>query len=95
MRSVKGQQHTSIPAEQQPAAGQRPAVPIKKSIEQDYIVCLEVGRRFRSMRRHLKSQYNLTPDEYRIKWDLPPDYPMVASTMRQRDRRSPRIPAWV
>ncbi|MBW9064655.1 MucR family transcriptional regulator [Rhizobium herbae] len=57
---------------------QQPAVPIKKSIQKDYIVCLEDGRKFRSLKRHLKSSYNLTPDEYRVKWGLPPEYPMVA-----------------
>lgn len=57
---------------------QQPAVPIKKSILKDYIVCLEDGRKFRSLKRHLKSSYNLTPDEYRVKWGLPPEYPMVA-----------------
>lgn len=57
---------------------QQPAVPIKKSILKDYIVCLEDGRKFRSLKRHLKSSYNLTPDEYRVKWGLSPEYPMVA-----------------
>lgn len=56
----------------------RPAVPVKKSITQDYIICLEDGRQFKSLRRHLKTEYNLTPEEYRVKWGLPPDYPMVA-----------------
>lgn len=57
---------------------QRPAVPIEKSIEKDHLICLEDGRKFRSLKRHLKIQYNLSPDEYRIKWGLPPEYPMVA-----------------
>ena len=55
-----------------------PAVPIKKSVAPDYIICLEDGQKFKSLRRHLKSHYNLTPDEYRAKWGLPRDYPMVA-----------------
>jgi predicted transcriptional regulator len=55
-----------------------PAVSIKKSVSDDYIICLEDGRRFRSMKRHLRIAYNLTPDEYRAKWGLPRDYPMVA-----------------
>lgn len=56
----------------------KPAVPIKKSISPDYIVCLEDGKRFKSLRRHLRTQYNMTPEQYRDKWGLPADYPMVA-----------------
>jgi predicted transcriptional regulator len=55
-----------------------PAVPIRKSIAPDYIVCLEDGQKFKSMKRHLQRHHNLTPDEYRQKWALPKDYPMVA-----------------
>ena len=55
-----------------------PAVPIKKSVSQDHIICLEDGKKFRSLKRHLGTVYNLTPDEYRAKWGLPKDYPMVA-----------------
>ena len=54
-----------------------PAVPVKQSIKHDYIVCLEDGKRLKSMRRHLNTKYNLTPAEYREKWGLPHDYPMV------------------
>ncbi|HLJ71884.1 MAG TPA: MucR family transcriptional regulator [Roseiarcus sp.] len=56
----------------------KPAVPPKKSITNDYIVCLEDGRKFKSLKRHLRTQYNMSPEEYREKWNLPPDYPMVA-----------------
>ena len=56
----------------------RPAVPVKKSITPDYIVCLEDGKKFKSLKRHLRTQYNLTPEQYREKWGLPADYPMVA-----------------
>jgi predicted transcriptional regulator len=56
----------------------KPAVPPKKSITNDYIVCLEDGRKFKSLKRHLRTQYNMSPEEYREKWSLPPDYPMVA-----------------
>ena len=56
----------------------KPAVPAKKSITNEYIICLEDGRKFKSLKRHLRTQYNLSPDEYRAKWSLPPDYPMVA-----------------
>jgi predicted transcriptional regulator len=55
-----------------------PAVPIKKSVTKDYIICLEDGKKFKSLRRHLSSSYNMTPDEYRTKWGLANDYPMVA-----------------
>ena len=56
----------------------RPAVPAKKSITSDYLVCLEDGKKFKSLKRHLRSQYNMSPDEYREKWGLGADYPMVA-----------------
>lgn len=55
-----------------------PAVPIKKSITPDYLVSLEDGRKFKSLKRHLMANFGLTPDQYRKKWNLPPDYPMVA-----------------
>ena len=57
---------------------QVPAVPIKKSIHDDYLICLEDGKRFKSLKRHLRAHYNLSPEEYRAKWGLPGDYPMVA-----------------
>ena len=56
----------------------KPAVSVKKSITPDHIVCLEDGKKFKSLKRHLRTQYNLTPEQYRDKWGLPPDYPMVA-----------------
>ena len=55
----------------------KPAVPIKRSITPEYLVCLEDGKKFKSLKRHLR-QYRMTPDQYRAKWDLPADYPMVA-----------------
>jgi predicted transcriptional regulator len=57
---------------------QAPAVPVKKSVFPDYIVCLEDGKKLKMLKRHLRTSYNLTPDEYRTKWGLPRDYPMVA-----------------
>ncbi|MEZ6024251.1 MAG: MucR family transcriptional regulator [Hyphomonadaceae bacterium] len=57
---------------------QEPAVPIKKSITPDFIICLEDGKKFKSLKRHLRTRYGMTPDEYRAKWSLPHDYPMVA-----------------
>ncbi|MCX7381540.1 MAG: MucR family transcriptional regulator [Alphaproteobacteria bacterium] len=59
---------------------QQPAVPIKKSVFADHIVCLEDGKKLKMLKRHLKTAYNMTPDQYREKWGLPPDYPMVAPT---------------
>jgi len=63
-----------------PAAAERPrpAVPIKKSISPDYIICLEDGKKLKMLKRHLKTSYNITPQEYRERWGLAPDYPMVA-----------------
>ena len=55
-----------------------PAVPIKKSVTPDYIICLDDGKQFKSLKRHIRTSYNLTPEEYREKWGLPHDYPMVA-----------------
>ena len=55
-----------------------PAVPVKSSVTADYLICLEDGRKFRSLRRHLMTKYGMTPEEYRAKWNLPRDYPMVA-----------------
>ena len=56
----------------------KPAVTLRKSVTPDFIVCLEDGKKFKSLKRHLRTHYDLTPDEYREKWGLPPDYPMVA-----------------
>ena len=56
----------------------KPAVSVKKSITPDHLVCLEDGKKFKSLKRHLRTQYNMTPEAYREKWGLPPDYPMVA-----------------
>jgi predicted transcriptional regulator len=55
-----------------------PAVPIKKSVTDDYIICLEDGKKLKMLKRHLATAYNMTPEEYRAKWGLKPDYPMVA-----------------
>jgi len=67
------------PQEQaEPAVDLKPAVPIKKSVHPDYIVCLEDGKQLKMLKRHLKTSYGLTPDDYRTKWGLPADYPMVA-----------------
>lgn len=57
---------------------QEPAVSIKKSVTPDYIICLEDGKKFKSLKRHLRTRYNMSPEQYRAKWALPHDYPMVA-----------------
>lgn len=60
------------------AAPQEPAVPIRKSISPDFLICLEDGRKFKSLKRHLRTKYDMSPEDYRAKWGLPKDYPMVA-----------------
>ena len=65
-------------ATQADAVKANPAVPIRRSITPDHIVCLEDGKKFKSLKRHLRTHYDLTPEQYREKWGLPADYPMVA-----------------
>ena len=72
--AISGLGRPVVPVQERP----QPAVPIKKSVMPDYIVCLEDGRKLKMLKRHLKTAYNLTPDEYRERWGLPADYPMVA-----------------
>ena len=64
----------------------KPAVPIKKSIQEDYLICLEDGQKFKSLKRHLKTHYDLSPEEYREKWGLAHDYPMVAPNYSKKRR---------
>jgi predicted transcriptional regulator len=78
-----GQIHSAllrVSGGQAPTAAEplKPAVPLKRSITSDYLVCLEDGKKFKSLKRHLRTQYGMTPEQYREKWGLPPDYPMVA-----------------
>lgn len=61
-----------------PADKPQPAVPVKKSVHPDYLICLEDGKKLKMLKRHLKTAYNMTPEQYRERWGLPPDYPMVA-----------------
>ncbi|MCS6877350.1 MAG: MucR family transcriptional regulator [Geminicoccaceae bacterium] len=69
-----------------------PAVPIKKSVANDYIICLEDGKKLKMLKRHLKTRYNMTPEEYRKKWGLPDDYPMVAPAYaKQRSELAKKI----
>jgi predicted transcriptional regulator len=68
----------STAAEPVEAAPKEPAVPLKRSITPEFLICLEDGRKFKSLKRHLRTKYNMSPEDYRAKWDLPKDYPMVA-----------------
>ena len=68
---------SSGPVEPEPEP-KEPAVPIRKSINPDFLICLEDGRKFKSLKRHLRTKYDMSPEEYRAKWNLPKDYPMVA-----------------
>ncbi|WP_031548748.1 MucR family transcriptional regulator [Parvularcula oceani] len=63
---------------------QKPAVPIKKSITDDYIICLEDGKKLKMLKRYLRTQYDMSPEDYRRKWNLPADYPMVAPNYAKR-----------
>lgn len=79
----------SAPAE---APAQEPAVPVKKSITPDYLVCLEDGKKVKMLKRHLRTSYGLSPDDYRKKWGLPADYPMAAPNYAaQRSEMAKRI----
>jgi len=76
------------PVKERPA----PAVPIKKSVTPDYVICLEDGKKLKMLKRHLKTSYDLTPDQYRERWGLPADYPMVAPNYaKQRSRLARKI----
>ncbi|HEY1877777.1 MAG TPA: MucR family transcriptional regulator [Rhizomicrobium sp.] len=66
------------------ALPRQPAVSVKKSVQDDYIVCLEDGKKLKMLKRYLRARYKLSPDEYRARWNLPPDYPMVAPNYAQR-----------
>jgi predicted transcriptional regulator len=66
------------PLEEQASEPLKPAVAIRKSVTPEYIVCLEDGKKLKMLKRHLRSTYNMSPDDYRARWGLPPDYPMVA-----------------
>jgi len=66
------------PAAVEAAAELKPAVAVKKSVTPEYIICLEDGKKLKMLKKHLKTSYSMTPDEYRTKWNLPSDYPMVA-----------------
>lgn len=76
--------HASVPpGVQEEASDLRPAVSIKKSVTPEFLVCLEDGKKFKSLKRHLRSQYDMSPEQYRERWGLPADYPMVAPNYAQ------------
>ena len=70
----------------EPEARQEPAVSIRASVKPDYVVCLEDGKKLKMLKRHLMTHYQLTPDQYRAKWNLPADYPMVAPNYAEQRR---------
>jgi predicted transcriptional regulator len=72
------------PAETAPAERRRPAVPISRSVQDDHIVCLEDGKKLKMLKRYLRSRYDMSPEEYRRRWGLPPEYPMVAPAYAAR-----------
>ena len=84
------QVYTSLAAVGVPAAAlierPQPAVPIKKSVTPDYIICLEDGKKLKMLKRHLKTRYGMSPDEYRERWGLPAEYPMVAPNYAEQRR---------
>jgi predicted transcriptional regulator len=83
---------TRLQAGEDGAAEQKPAVPVRKSITDDYLICLEDGKKFKSLKRHLRAKYGMSPEEYREKWNLPYDYPMVAPAYaRQRSDLAKRM----
>lgn len=73
--ALSGVSNGPVEAEPEP---KEPAVPIRKSMAPDFLICLEDGRKFKSLKRHLRTKYDMSPEEYRAKWGLPKDYPMVA-----------------
>lgn len=73
---------TGTPQEEE--SQQKPAIPIKKSITDDYLICLEDGKKLKMLKRYLRTQYNMSPEDYRRKWGLPADYPMVAPNYAKR-----------
>lgn len=84
IRSVHATLRELSGAEAKPEAKSKPAVPISKSVTDDYIICLEDGKKLKMLKRYLRSQYDMSPEDYRRKWGLPSDYPMVAPAYSRR-----------
>ncbi|RIJ21667.1 transcriptional regulator [Henriciella barbarensis] len=83
---------TNLSTEEVQVPEAKPAIPVKKSVTDDYLICLEDGKKFKSLKRHLRAKYDMTPDEYREKWGLPFDYPMVApSYARKRSQLAKKM----
>jgi predicted transcriptional regulator len=80
-RSLSGATNFSEPKQEQPQL--KPAISARKSVAPDYLVCLEDGKKFKSIKRHLRTHHDLSPEQYREKWNLPSDYPMVAPNYAQ------------
>jgi len=91
---IKAVHHSlnALHAEPESGAVAKPAVPVRRSVTPDFIVCLEDGRKLKMLKRHLRTTYNMTPEDYRAKWGLPADYPMVAPNYaKQRSDFAKRI----
>lgn len=84
IRTVHGSLNGLSEGPPPPREKQKPAVPVSRSVQQDYIVCLEDGAKLKMLKRYLRSRFELSPEDYRRKWSLPPDYPMVAPAYAQR-----------
>ncbi|PWE17983.1 transcriptional regulator [Marinicauda salina] len=84
IKSVHGTMKEISGGEAKPESKPKPAVPVSKSVTDDYIVCLEDGKKLKMLKRYLRSQYGMSPEEYRRKWGLPADYPMVAPSYSRR-----------
>jgi predicted transcriptional regulator len=83
VHSALSQLGTTVP---EPEVKQEPAVSVRSSIKPDYIICLEDGKKLKMLKRHLMTHYNMTPEQYRAKWNLPADYPMVAPNYAEQRR---------
>jgi predicted transcriptional regulator len=91
-RTLAGIGHEAAPAPAPPAEKPAPAVPVKKSVFPEFIICLEDGKKLKMLKRHLATSYNMTPEQYRDKWGLAADYPMVApSYAKQRSSLAKKI----
>lgn len=86
--ALKGLQNGNSGAPQEEL---KPAVSVRKSVAAEYIICLEDGKKFKSLKRHLRTHYNLSPEEYREKWGLPADYPMVAPSYSETRSRLAKV----
>lgn len=87
VHSALGGASGGVAAAAEPADKPKPAVPVRRSVHNDYIICLEDGQKFKSLKRHLMTHYGLTPEQYREKWELPSDYPMVAPSYAEARSR--------